>query len=103
MNFFIESIPTTTVTSAKSEAMDLMPGDTVADSFVVAHNTTGDSCAFWNLASPSLAAAGRGGANGEVSVEMGYDDTAGAPSYRVGEINTLSFEMGANPTATSTC
>ncbi len=103
VNFFIESIPAMTITAAKAQVMDLLPSATVVDSFVVAHDTTGDSCAFWNLASPTLAGAGRGGVNGEVVVEMGYDDTAGAPSYRPDEINTLSFEEGANPTPTGTC
>jgi hypothetical protein len=49
------------------------------------------SCAFWNLSSDELGQATGGPL---VTVEMAYDDSAGAPYWRPSDVNTLTFEMG---------
>jgi hypothetical protein len=103
---FIESLPEDTpLSTAQTDVLEAMPSDTVAGALDIANqgqSSPGESCAFWNLQSPTLAAVGAGGANGEVVVEMAYDDENGEPTYRPNDINTVTFEVGANDSS-GTC
>ena len=98
---FIEVLPDgTSLASAKQIVLESLPFDAVAQSFDVSYQD--GSCGFWNLISQSLVAAGQGGANGSVSIEMAYDDSNGAPHYEPSNVNTLTFEAGTNDSS-STC
>jgi hypothetical protein len=95
---FIEVLPTgTSVASAKQIALQSLPYDSTPLSFYVSYQN--GSCAFWNLSSPTLTAAGMGA---DVTIEMAYDDSNGAPHYEPNDINALTFEAGSNDSS-GTC
>jgi hypothetical protein len=98
---FIEVLPEgTSLATAKLFTLAQLPADSVRGAFAISDQN--GSCGFWNLRSATLAAVGAGGYNGEVSVEMAYDDSNGAPTYRPSDINTITIGVGQND-STGTC
>ena len=101
VNQFIESLPEgTSLAEAQTDTLAQLPGNTAPGALDISNQN--GSCAFWSLTSPTLAAAGAGGDNGEVVVEMAYDDANGEPTYRPSDINTITIEVGQND-STGTC
>jgi len=93
---YIEVLPDgTSLAAAKTAVLTNLPSDAVAQSLNVSHtaSTQGQtsSCAFWNLSSAKL---GKATGSSGVSVEMAYDDSSGAPSWRPNNVNTLTFDIG---------
>jgi hypothetical protein len=106
VDLVIESVPDgTSLAGAKADALELLPADTISRSFVIATTqggaNNGQTCAFWNLSSSTLDAAGISN-SGTVTVETAYDNSDGAPSWQPSNVNTLTFEPGVS-TPTSTC
>jgi hypothetical protein len=98
---FIEVLPEgTSLATAQSLTLTQLPADTARGAFAISDQN--GSCGFWNLSSATLAAVGAGGYNGEVVVEMAYDDSNGAPTYRPSDINTITIEVGQSD-STGTC
>lgn len=102
---FIESIPEgSSLAEAKALILPNLPPDAVAQSFLI--DTTGSpdgqSCAFWNFISATMATDANDGFTGAIEVELAYDDSAGAPFWEPNNINTLSFVEGL-ATSTDVC
>lgn len=98
---FIESLPEgTSLAEAQTDTLAQLPSNTAPGALDISNQN--GSCDFWNLDSPTLAAVGAGGNNGEVVVEMAYDDANGEPTYKPSDINTITIEVGQND-STGTC
>jgi hypothetical protein len=96
---YYEMLPNgTSLDAARAAALRELPSDAQAVSFVTsdpAYQRSGQSCAFWNLSSSTLAQVGL---NQAVYVEMAYDDSSGAPTFQPNDVNTLTFIAGSSGT-----
>lgn len=86
----------TSLSAAEQAVREDLPSDVVAVSLDISDQN--GSCAFWNLQSSTLG----GLDNAHVVIEMAYDDSNGSPRWVPGNVNTLTFEEGAND-STGTC
>jgi len=101
---FIEALPDNTpLAEAQVAVMADLPSDAVAQSLNISHTAAvvgqTSSCAFWNLSSATV------GADTElpfVEVEMSYNNSVGAPSWRPNDVNTLTF-IGGRGLTTDVC
>jgi hypothetical protein len=78
----------TSLTSAKSQALALMPPDTKTVSFSIKH--AGGTCADWNLRSATLGKALKsyGDQQGDIGIELNTLLSNGEDGYNTSDINT---------------
>jgi hypothetical protein len=74
----------TSITAARRAVLALMPPDTVTTEFFIQHDSTGQTCALWNVASRTLrswfSSTGAHDPNGVLGIDLNTINTQQAPS-----------------------
>ncbi len=115
MTFYIRSIPENTpAAKALSIARTELPSDSIVTGQFVSNNIvtsgprppgyigpSGQSCEVVDFHSPTLARFV--GSNGDMYIELAYEDAHAAPTWRPTNVNTVSYKLGPGLPGTVTC
>ena len=88
----------TTIRKARAAVLALMPRDTRSTGYFIQHDSTGASCAFWNIQSGALGKwfSGRtvGDTKGVLSIELSTLDASGNPVYHASNVTSAVIGLG---------
>ena len=95
--FTLELYPPTSLAEAKQDVMEQIPPDSVTTLFQVIHDSSGNSCAFWNLQSPTLAKVigppPAGDTNGDIGVDLYTNGPNATIAYDPSNLNVADVSL----------
>jgi hypothetical protein len=95
--FTLELYPPTSLAEAKQVVMEQIPPDSVTTLFQVIHDSSGNSCAFWNLRSATLAKVigppPAGDTNGDIGVDLYTNGPNATIAYNPSNLNVADVSL----------
>jgi hypothetical protein len=100
IGFTYEMEPGTSLADAKEAVMEQLPQDSVTVLFQVIHDSSGNSCAIWNLQSATLAEVvgppPAGDKGGDIGIELFTNGPNSTIAYDTSNIEEASVDIAPN-------